>query len=252
MEFSKPQRYSARVSDKYYVSEDEKYLYFKFELVLPDLITFKAGQYVSLKINENGERRCYSIVSTPDNNHGFHLLAEIIPGGKGSQYLQNLVVGDTVEVLAPMGKFVVNLPLNQNTNAPIDKKMLFVATGSGIAPIYSMINDLLINKHESRQMRLHMGMRSESNTFFFDNLERLMEQYPNFVFDLVLSQPSPEWDLCTGHVQDCLKRDFMDKSIDLKDWEGYVCGNPQMVGEVAELLGEMKMDPKSIYYEKFI
>jgi NAD(P)H-flavin reductase len=244
MEFSSVQKFTARLSDKYFVSDDNKFLYLKFELVLPDRLSFRSGQYVSLKVNEKGERRCYSVVSTPDNNHGFHLLAEIVAEGKGSTYLQNLELGEVIEVLGPLGKFVV-------PDTSTAKNLLFVATGSGIAPVYSMINDLLLNKHDTRQIRLHLGMRSESSTFFFDNLERLMEEHPNFVFDLVLSKPSDEWELCRGHVQDCLKRDFLDKGIKLNDWEGFVCGNPTMIKETSELLLGMGMDMKLMHYEKF-
>ena len=90
MEFSKVEKYTARVSDKYFVTDNERFMYVKFELVLPDRIVFKAGQYVSLKINEIGERRSYSIASMPDDNHGFHLLTEMINQGKGSEYLKNI------------------------------------------------------------------------------------------------------------------------------------------------------------------
>ena len=112
-----------------------------------------------------------------------------------------------------------------------------------------MINDLLLNKRETRQIRLHWGLKNEANMFWFDNFERLMESYPNFVFDPVLSQPGEDWDLCSGHVQDCLKRDF--GSAGLKGWEGYVCGNPTMVEEVSVLLPQLGMDSTLIYREKF-
>lgn len=240
MEFAKAQKYTARVSDKYYLTENEKFLYVKFELVLPDRIVYQAGQYISIKVNEQGERRSYSIVSSSDDNHGFHILAEMITGGKGSEFLKKVAIGDVVEVLAPLGRFVIQ---EQSAN-----KILFVATGSGIAPIYSMINDLLINKHETRQIRLHWGMRNQDNLFFVDNLERLMEAYPNFVFDVVLSQPDEGWELCSGHVQDCLRRDF---TSGLGGWEGYVCGAPKMVEEVVPLLTELGIPADHVYHEKF-
>lgn len=239
MELAKPQQYNARVSDKYFVSENERFLYVKFELVLPDRMEYEAGQYVSLKINEQHERRCYSIASTPDDDHGFHILAEMVEGGKGSEYLKKLSPGDEVEALAPLGRFVIE---------PSESKLLFVATGSGIVPIYAMINDLLINKQEKRQMRLHWGMRSEEDLFFVDNLERLADEYPNFVFDIVLSKPGTEWDLCSGHVQDCLTRDFVG-GID--GWEAYVCGMPNKVMSIVAKLEELGMKKENIYHEKF-
>ena len=247
MGMMKPEKYLARVSDKYFVSENERFLYVKFELVKPDRMEYLAGQYVSLQINETGERRCYSIASTPDDNHGFHILAEIVNGGKGSEFLKNLEIGAEVEVLAPLGKFTIY-------NLQFTNKLLFVATGSGIVPIYAMINDLLINKKETKQMRLHWGMRSEEDLFFVDNLERLAEEHPNFVFDIVLSKPGTEWDLCTGHVQDCLKRDFGSASspqVGLSEWEGYLCGVPDKVISIATKLEELGMKKENIYHEKF-
>ncbi len=244
MEFVKPAKFTARVSDKYTVSENGRFLYVKFELVLPDRMSFQAGQYVSIMINEEGERRSYSIASTPDDNHGFHVLAEIVDGGKGSEFLKKLQPGDVVEILAPLGRFVVS----EST----ENKLLFVATGSGIVPIYSMINDLLINKHESRQIRLHWGMRFLEDLFWVDNLGRLMEDYPNFVFDIVLSKPVEGWELCSGHVQDCLMRDFPPSTgSGLEGWEAYVCGKTEIVTDITNKLVELQMKKENIFHEKF-
>jgi propane monooxygenase reductase subunit len=240
MEFEKPQKFSARVSEKYFLTDNEKFLYIRFELVKPDRLKFLAGQYVSVKLGKSEERRSYSIATTPDNDHGFALVVEILPEGKGSQYLNKLKLGESVEILAPLGRFAVD----QNQN-----KLLFVGTGSGIVPLCSMINDLLINKHESRQMRLHWGLKSEENTFWFDNFERLAEEHPNFVFDPVMSQPPEGWDLCNGHVQDCLRRDFSESK--LVEWEGYICGNPKMVEDVAKLFEELGMKPENVHHEKY-
>ena len=241
MQLAKPQKFVAAISDKYFESENERFLYIKFELINPDRISYVAGQYVSLKINDQGVRRSYSIASTPDDNHGFHLLAEILEGGVGSKFLNDARIGQEVEVLAPLGQFTVKQSWLE--------KLLFVATGSGIVPIYAMINDLLINKHEKRQMRLHWGMKSEEDLFWVDNLERLAEAYPNFVFDIVLSKPSENWDLCSGHVQDCLSRDF---AKGMEGWEAYVCGKPETVTDIAQKLQQLGMLSENIYHEKFV
>jgi len=240
MEFAKAQRFTARVSEKYFLTDNEHFLYLKFELVLPDRMIFEAGQYVSFAVNALGERRSYSMATTPDDNHGFTLVAGMTKGGKGSIYLHDLKIGEEVEVLAPLGRFVAESTQN---------KLLFVATGSGIVPIYSMICDLLINKQETRPMRLHWGLKNEANMFWFDNFERLAEAHPNFVFDPVLSEPGEEWSLCRGHVQDCLQRDFTKDR--LAEWSGYVCGNPKMVDEVSALLIALGMQPEEVYREKY-
>jgi propane monooxygenase reductase subunit len=240
MEFSKPAKYLARVSDKYFLTENEIFLYVKFELINPSRITYYAGQYVSIMINNEGERRSYSIASTPDDNHGFNLLIETGGMGKGSTFFKQIKIGQEVEVLAPLGQFTIKESSN---------KLLFVATGSGIVPIYSMINDRLVNKHESRQMRLHWGMRNEADLFWIDNFGRLMENYPNFLFDIVLSKPDTDWDLCRGHVQDCISRDFVNG---LSGWEGYVCGKPELVLDICSKLVDLGMKNENIRHEKFI
>lgn len=241
MDFVKTAGYLAKVSDKYFLSDNQRFLLIKLELVEPDRIEFLAGQYVSVKVNEKGERRCYSIVSTPDNNHGVTLLAEMVTGGKGSAYWQQLEIGAQVSMLAPMGKFVVKGESD---------KILLVATGSGIVPLWSILHDLLINKKETKPVRLHWGMRSEGDLFWIDNLERLTEAHPNFVFDIVLSKPSEEWELCSGHVQDCLERGFAKNG--LAEWEAYVCGSQTMVESTMTKLVELGMKAENIFHEKFV
>lgn len=236
----------ARLSDRYYLSDNERFLLLKFELVEPNEIIFEAGQYVSLKISDKGDRRSYSIASTPDNKHGISLLAEIVPDGKGSNYLKSLVPGDSVEILGPMGRFVVTPPAGSGDDM---SKLLFVATGSGIVPIWSMINDLLINKKMLTPVRLHWGMKSEEDLFWIDNLERLSEAHPNFVYDVVLSRGSNNWELCRGHVQECLARDF--GNGELSEWSGYVCGAKEIVLEICSKLEELSMPKEVIYHEKF-
>lgn len=240
MELTKPQEYKARLAEKYFLNEGEKYMYLHFELEEPKLLDFQAGQYLSIKVNEKGERRSYSFVSTPDITHAVSIAAEIIPGGLASEFFLNIEPGRQVEILAPMGRFMID-------EEKPGENLLFVASGSGIVPLYCMINDLLRNKKEKRQVRLHWGLRREEDIFWLDNLERLVEEYDNFVFDLVLSKPREGWELCWGHVQDCIQRDLSD----LSSWEAYVSGNKEMIKEVSEVLVSMRLPEERIFTEKF-
>ncbi|MBI3954411.1 hypothetical protein HY333_00025, partial [Candidatus Collierbacteria bacterium] len=111
--------------------------YWQLALEFPDRFDFLAGQYVSLKVDEAGIRRSYSIASKP-NGKMIDLLVNVGPMGVGSRYVLGLKEGDGVEVLAPVGKFVVDESKMMN-----GKNKLFIATGSGIAPFRSMVMDLL-------------------------------------------------------------------------------------------------------------
>lgn len=239
MEFAKAQQYKARVAEKYYLSDSQKFLLVHLEFTTPTRMEFAAGQYVSIKVNEKGERRSYSMVSTPDMIHGITLVVEMVENGVGATFLRDIPIGGELEILGPLGRFVVES----------DQKLLFVATGAGITPIKSMIEDLLLNKEETRPMRLHWGMHSEDDIFWFDNFLRLSEAHPNFVFDQVLSKPSANWQLCVGHVQDCLERDF--SPGELKNWEAYACGNPKTVESIEEKLVELGMAKEKVHHEKF-
>ncbi len=239
MDFAKPLLFKAKLAEKYYLNEGQRFMFLRFELEEPSRIQFLAGQYLNVRVSEAGERRSFSFASTPDVDHAVSIAAEIIPGGKASEMFAKLEPGSEVEVLAPLGRFVVG-----ETSAA---KMLFVATGSGIVPLYSMINDLLRNRRETRPIRLHWGLRYEKDIFWLDNLERLREEYPNFTFDLVLSRPEEGWKLCYGHVQDCIKRDLPD----LSDWEAYVSGNKNVIADVKDTLLKLGLPETRFYQEKF-
>jgi len=246
MDLPKAQQYLAKITEKYPISANERYYLVKLEFVNPLRMEFLAGQYVSVKVSAEGERRSYSIASTPDVLHGVTLVVEIVTNGLGSKFWQDKGVGEEVEMVGPMGQFVVQ--------KEGEKKVLFAATGSGIVPVKSMIEDLLINKSEQKPLRLHWGMRSEEDLFWLDDFERLAEEHPNFVFDLVLSRPSEEWELCTGYVQDCLRRDFGSTSlpqVGLAGWEAYVCGATGKVESIKKELCKLGMVPKRILTERF-
>src|SRR5690606_9112750 len=98
---------------------------------------FEAGQYVNIKAVINGEeiRRSYSISSSPKNNE-LRVVVKAVENGVFSNYdTQQLMVGDTLEVALPEGKFVL-----ENNNA---KVIAGIAAGSGITPIISLANDNL-------------------------------------------------------------------------------------------------------------
>jgi len=248
----KPQIFRAKLAEKYSLSENQKFVYFRFELIKPHEIEFEAGQYVSIKVSDKGERRSYSIASTPDIKHAIELVVDISPGGIGTKFLGNLKLGEEIEFLGPLGHFVVSRDASEVDKDDLkgERKFLFIGTGSGIAPLRSMVLDLLRNRRETRPIRLHWGLRYEEDVFWLDNFQRLMEEFPNFVLDLVLSKPNDGWELCWGHVQDCLKRDVLPYE-DMSQWEAYLCGNPKMIEETTSLLVEAGMDKERVHFERF-
>lgn len=232
-----PQTFTARLEEK--LQHNEKYTQFSFELIEPSRIDFQAGQYISIKINEQGERRSYSICSNPDINHQFETVVDLSVGGIGCKFLSNLEFGAEVEVLAPIGRFIVPDDLNVD-------HLVFVATGSGITPFKSMIEDQLRNKQDQRQITLHWGMRHPEDLFWLDEWEELAEAFPNFHFHPVLSQSQAAWTLCRGRVTDCL-------SVHERPANAvyFLCGNQTMIGDVTTLLTGQGVSEELILTEKF-
>lgn len=239
MQFAPPSQYRAKLEDK--IVHNEKFIQYMFELTQPHEMSFVAGQYVSIKVSEAGERRSYSIVSSPDITHGFELALDISPGGLGSQYFQSLQFGQEIQALGPMGRFVI-----EEESLPLEPALIFIATGSGIAPFHSMLLDMLQVRHDTRPIVLYWGLRHEAELFWELEFQNLSESFPNFSFHPVISRPGAEWSLCTGHVTDCLTTHGVTEPAGY-----YLCGNKPMIEETSALLVQNGIDSARIHHEKF-
>jgi ferredoxin-NADP reductase len=233
------QSFKARVAEHSYLAP--KYQNVHLELVKPSRLEFEAGQYVMMKIPGEERPRQYSIVSPPSMKHGVELLVDVIPGGIGSMYLASLSPGDEVEFMASAGAFIVSGETDK------EQELWFVATGSGIAPVRSMLIDLLVNKKDKRPTWLHWGLRREADVFWFDEFARLAERYQNFTFDLTLSKPSEKWKLCKGYTTECVLKHHEDfNRIGV-----YLCGNERMIMEMKGKLDERGVSSERIHTEQF-
>ena len=235
------QQATAKLSEREQLNE--KYLHLFYEMVEPNQLEFEAGQYVSVAIPGDGNRRSYSIASEPDKKHAFELLLDLAPQGIGTKYLQAMKPGEDMSILAPMGVFT----LAKGEQAAQEKALMFIATGSGIAPLRSMILDLLHRQQDTREIWLYWGMRYEYDLFWTDEFHQLEQAFPNFHFHLTLSQAGQEWPLCRGRVTDCLRIHNLPAEAGY-----YLCGNNKMIEEVMHLLTTEKSVPETfIHREQF-
>ncbi len=235
----KPQEFTAIFEDKQVYND--KFTHLHFELKNPHRMEFEAGQFVTIDLqDEDNTKRAYSIASDPDIKHGFELLLDVSPQGKGVTYLQNLEFGQEVKLMAPMGRFIIADEENG------EEAIALVGTGSGIAPLRSMALDLLKNKEDQREIILYWGLRFENQMVWEDDFSMLMENYPNFKFHPVLSRAGEAWPLCRGHVTDCLSVHEQQPNTGY-----YLCGGKAMVNDCKKLLKEAGVDRKKIHHEKF-
>src|SRR5690606_27593483 len=119
----------------------------------------------------------YSISSSPTDNKHFDMIIELVEGGLGSEYLRSLKIGDRVSFRGPIGFFVLK---------GLTSSMCFVATGTGIAPIWSMLQTLPDNY--SHKIKLIWGMRYKRDLYLENELKSIKNRIDNFEVKFCLSR----------------------------------------------------------------
>jgi len=137
-------------------------------------VEFIPGQFVSMKVNDEGLRRSYSIASLPKGKE-IELLVDIAPMGVGSKYILSLKKGDFMEFLCFLGKFTID------EESLMKDKILFVGTGAGIAPLKPMIEDLLNNKKYTGRVNLIWGMRHEDDLYWQEEFKDIQDRFGTFL-----------------------------------------------------------------------
>lgn len=207
---------------------------------LPEIIDFIPGQFVSLKVNNDNLRRAYSVASLPGSKT-IDLVIDVTPMGVGSKYVLGLKVGDEVDLLGLLGRFVVE------SSALDSKEIVFLGTGTGIVPLKPMIEDLLKNKQFKEQVYLIWGMRYEKDLYWVKEIDKLQRDYDNFHFEVVLSRPGDDWPGMRGHVGDVVGK----LGCDWKNACSYLCGNMEMIMEMKDLFISKGVSEEKIIYERF-
>ncbi len=208
-----------------------------------DRIFYLAGQYIQLYIPGTEQNRAYSIASRPlkDGNSTIELHIRRVPGGLGSRYVfEELKEGDEVKFAGPFGRFI----FRKNFDNPI----LFLAGGTGLAPIKAMILDAISNGLK-QEMYLFHGVRSTRDLYDKDVFEEIEKENPNFHYIPALSEklPEDEWNGELGFVHEVLERKFQKFS----GFKAYISGPPPMVDACIKVLMRGRLFAEDIYTEKF-
>jgi NAD(P)H-flavin reductase/ferredoxin len=177
---------------------------------------FAAGQYLRIKMPD-GDTRNFSMANPPHESDGVQLHIRHVPGGRFSEgVLADLKQGDTLEIELPYGDFYLR--------TDSDRPIVGVATGTGFAPLKSMIEDLM-KRGNMRPVRLYWGGRREQDLYLRDLVRKWAARTDWFTFVPVLSEPAADWTGATGLVHHAVLNDLPD----LSDWDAYACGNPLMI-----------------------
>ncbi|MBI2081984.1 MAG: FAD-dependent oxidoreductase [Deltaproteobacteria bacterium] len=211
--------------------------------------TFQAGQFCSIHIPEicgldskTGKplRRAYSIASPPHEEGFVDLCIKRVEGGPATNWLWQQEEGASVLVSIPYGKFLMKEPVNYTP--------VFVATGTGIAPLRSMLFDLYYKKGlaTGQEVWLIFGVRHDDEILYQDEWKKLEKDHKEFHFIPTVSRPK-KWPGEVGYVQDKLKKfitDPMGKEI-------YICGLGAMVKAVQETALSIGFKKEQIHFERY-
>lgn len=232
---------------------------------LQELYRFKAGQYLTFKVNHNGQelRRSYSINSSEYNSDPLQVTVKKVAQGKVSNhFVDDLQVNDILEVMPPLGQFV--LP-----DAVPDKVYLYAA-GSGVTPIFGILKTLL-QGHENCQVNMQYGNFNREQVIFHEELQALENAYSErFVLthhytDAKTTESKGLFGKFFGNKQvethdtEAQPGDFtVDKLLKLAQTDTnfnqahhYICGPGQMIPELEAALLSIGVSESNIHHEYF-
>jgi len=194
----------------------------KLQLPASERFQFLAGQYLEFLLKD-GQRRAYSIANAPEQEGPLELHIRHLPGGLFTDFVfaakdPALKEKDILRFEGPLGSFF----LREDSKKPI----IFVAAGTGFAPIKSIIEQMQAKKIQ-RPISLYWGGRRPSDLYMNSLCETWAQDLPDFKYIPVISDALPEdaWDGRSGFVHEAVMTDHPN----LKDFQVYACGAPVMV-----------------------
>ena len=196
---------------------------------------FLPGQYVNIEVPGSGQRRSYSFSSAPGEAK-ISFLIKKLRHGVMSTWLESARPGEKLEMHGPLGSFYLR---------DVQRPLLFLAGGTGLAPFLSML-EVLARSGSRQKIDLIYGVTRDLDLVQVDTIEGFTEKLPNFSYRTVVADESsdhPRKGWVTQHIPaDALN----DGDVDV-----YLCGPPPMVDAVRTYFDEKGVKPNSFHYEKF-
>jgi ferredoxin-NADP reductase len=222
---------------------------------------FIAGQFVSIVADDptgKSHTRAYSLASAPRRNE-FDLCVNRVEGGFFSNLLCDLEPGQSVKIHGPHGLFLLRHPLTDS---------IFIATGTGIAPMKSFAEALFPASGEDysggKDIWLVYGTRYETEIYYQSYFEQLAAERPHFHYIPTLSRPPENWPGNQGYVQEFVSRIATEHTARSQaeaapmtvegsgfNIHAYICGLNEMVSANRDKLKELGWQRKQIIFERY-
>ena len=221
------------------VTDDVAILFVK--LPANERLQFLAGQYIEFLLRD-GTRRSFSMANAPHDDELVQLHIRHVAGGSFTDHVfTKMKERDILRFEGPHGTFF----LREDTQKPI----VFVASGTGFAPIKSII-EYALNKQVARPMTLYWGARRPKDLYLNELPLKWAAEHANFTYVPVISEALPEdqWTGRTGFVH----RAVMEDLPDLSGCQVYACGVPIMVDSARrDFLAQCKLPEEEFFADSF-
>jgi len=210
-----------------------------FRLELSDILDFKAGQFLEVSLGTDPQLKRYLSISSSPTEKCYLEFTKKISESDFSKTLNSLKAGDKVTVRYPFGKFVLD---------ESSKKIAFLSGGIGITPIRSICK-YIVDKNLGTDVVLIYSNRTVRDIIFKEDLEAMEENYPQLRIAHVLCETEPGFKCTVGLID---KRIVKNEIPDYRERKFYLCGPPQMVEAMHEILtGGLQLSEGNIVRENF-
>jgi Na+-transporting NADH:ubiquinone oxidoreductase subunit F len=225
-----------------YRPEWERYKMFDLKMKNPEP-TFRAYSMANHPAEGNIVMLNIRIATPPFDrvNGGF---MKVNPG-ICSSYIFSRKPGDKVMVSGPYGEFF----LKNN-----DNEMMFIGGGAGMAPMRSHLFHLFHTvKETKKKVTFWYGARSWREVFYYDQFMDIQKNFPNFTFNLALSDPQPEdnWTGYKGFIHQVIYDQYLSKHEEPEEIDYYLCGPPMMNSAVNKMLYDLGVPNENVLFDDF-
>jgi Na+-transporting NADH:ubiquinone oxidoreductase subunit F len=182
-------------------------------------------------------------IATPPWDNEKNQFMKVNPG-ICSSFVFSRKPGDKVTISGPYGEFFI-----KETN----KEMVYIGGGAGMAPLRSHIFHLFHTLKTDRKVSYWYGARSKREVFYEDEFRKIEKEFPNFKFNIALSEPLPEdkWDGYTGFIHQVVLDNYLSKHEEPEEVEYYLCGPPIMNESVLKMLDNLGVPEENIDLDDF-
>ena len=197
---------------------------------------FNSGQYVN--IIKGNLTRSYSIASSSNHKNQLEFFIKKYTTGLMSEYFfKEAKINDLLRLEGPIGTFFLRDSSLKN--------IIFLATGTGIAPIKSILEglDKSHEQYQNKNLWLIVGARFQEDLFWEPNLKNL-----NIKYIPVLSRQVNGWNGAKGYVQNIVLK----QQIDLENTQVYACGSNDMIKSAKELFFKNNLKENNFFSDAFV